>query len=427
MGKLLQINPVIRRNTSTGKIMQEIGELAMKNGWESYIAYSGGRDGKDPSLCKSKIIPVGTKFSVAEHAVETRLLDRHGLASRLATRKFLEQIDELHPDIIQIHNIHGYFLNYKMLFDYLSKTDIKVVWTVHDCWLYTGHCYHYSSVGCPKWRTGCGNCPQKRSFPASWLLDRSAKNYRDKKTAFTSLAPGQLTIVTVSNWMKEEMADSFLGSLPFQVIHNGIDTETFKPASEKDMSDTRTAFGIDMDSHVLLGLASIWLKEKGLGDFMQLAKLLKSEEQIVLVGKMTAEQQELVEKTNASLVESQKRIITIPRTDNVTQLAALYSMADVFLNPTWQDNYPTVNMECQSCGTPLITYRTGGSIESHSAETGTVVEQGDVEGLRRAIDYYRNQDREQLRTICRTHALGNFSKEDRYKDYIDLYNGLIDA
>lgn len=227
--------------------------------------------------------------------------------------------------------------------------------------------------------------------------------------------------------MKEEMADSFLGSLPFQVIHNGIDTETFKPASEKDMSDTRTVFGIDMDSHVLLGLASIWLKEKGLGDFMQLAKLLKSEEQIVLVGKMTAEQQELVAKTNASLGKDQRRIVTIPRTENVIQLAALYSMADVFLNPTWQDNYPTVNMECQSCGTPLITYRTGGSIESHSVETGTVVEQGDVEGLRRAIDYYRNQDREQLRTICRTHALGNFSKEDRYKDYIDLYNGLIDA
>lgn len=427
MGKLLQINPVIRRNTSTGKIMQEIGELAMKNGWESYIAYSGGRDGKDPGLCKSRIIPVGTKFSVALHGLETRLFDRHGLASRLATRKFLEQIDELHPDIIQIHNIHGYFLNYKMLFDYLAKTDIKVVWTVHDCWLYTGHCYHYSSIGCSKWRTGCGSCPQKGAFPASWFLDRSAKNYRDKKAAFTSLAPGQLTIVTVSNWMKEEMKESFLGSLPFCVIHNGIDTETFKPASEKDMLDTRTAFGIDMDSHVLLGLASIWLKEKGLGDFMQLAKLLKSDEQIVLVGKMTAEQQELVANTNASLGKDQRRIVTIPRTENVIQLAALYSMADVFLNPTWQDNYPTVNMECQSCGTPLITYRTGGSIESHSAETGTVVEQGDVEGLRRAIDYYRNQDREQLRTICRTHALGNFSKEDRYKDYIDLYNGLIDA
>ena len=170
MKKLLQINPVLRTNTSTGRIVQEIGELAIKEGWDSYVAYSGGRDGLKP--CKSKLIPVGGKVDGAFHGLWTRLTDRHGLASWSATRRFIEEIKALKPDIIHIHNIHGYFLNYKILFDFLARNDIPVVWTVHDCWLYTGHCYYYSSVGCDKWMSGCGNCPQKRAFPSRWFVDR---------------------------------------------------------------------------------------------------------------------------------------------------------------------------------------------------------------------------------------------------------------
>ena len=152
MKKLLQINPVIRINTSTGRIMQEIGELAMQNGWENYIAYSRGRDGIKP--CKSHIIPIGNRWNVAWHGIMTRLFDSHGLESKRATRKFVQQIEELKPDIIHIHNVHGYFLNYKILFNYLAHCDIPVIWTVHDCWLYTGHCYHYMYAGCNKWQTG---------------------------------------------------------------------------------------------------------------------------------------------------------------------------------------------------------------------------------------------------------------------------------
>ncbi|MBR5891613.1 MAG: glycosyltransferase, partial [Bacteroidaceae bacterium] len=172
MKKLLQINPVLRASTSTGRIMQEIGELAIAKGWESHIAYSKGRDGIKP--CRSQLIPLGDKLDVALHGLATRLFDRHGLASSAATKQFIDRIDAIAPDVIHIHNLHGYFLNYRLLFDYLSQRNIPVVWTVHDCWLYTGHCFYYSSIGCDRWQNGCGCCPQRGEFPASWFIDRSA-------------------------------------------------------------------------------------------------------------------------------------------------------------------------------------------------------------------------------------------------------------
>ena len=207
MKRLLQINPVIRTNTSTGRIMQEIGELAMANGWESYIAYSGGRDGIRP--CKSHLMPVGSKISVALHGLWTRFTDRHGLASNLATKRFIKEIERLQPDVIHIHNIHGYFLNYKILFDYLKRADIPVIWTIHDCWIYTGHCYYYSSIQCERWKTGCGKCPQQRQFPTSWFVDCSRQNFKDKSIAFNSIKD-KLTIVPVSKWISGEMAQSFM-------------------------------------------------------------------------------------------------------------------------------------------------------------------------------------------------------------------------
>ena len=208
--------------------MQEIGELAMANGWDSYIAYSRGRDGIKP--CKSKLVPVGGKVDVAFHGLLTRFLDMHGLGSKIATQRFIKEIERIQPDVIHIHNVHGYFLNYKILFDYLSKAAIPVVWTIHDCWLYTGHCYHYASVGCDKWKEQCSNCPQKKAFPTSYVVDRSKQNFLDKKSAFTSVK--DLTMVTVSDWMKGEMSHSFLKDCRFQVIHNGIDLDVFDVQSD---------------------------------------------------------------------------------------------------------------------------------------------------------------------------------------------------
>ena len=407
--KLLQINPVMRINTSTGRIMQEIGDIAMRNGWESYIAYSKGRDGVEKP-CNSQKVPVGNKLDTIIHGLATRFFDRHGLVSKGATKDFIKQIEEIKPDIIHIHNIHGYFLNYQVLFDYLAKANIPVVWTIHDCWLYTGHCYYYSFAKCDKWMTGCGKCPQQRLFPASWFVDRSAQNYIDKKNAFTSISQGRLVIVPVSEWIRGEMSRSFLKDCEYRVIHNGIDLNTF---TIRDTKAVKEKYGLN-GKRIYLGLASIWSTEKGWDDFMEMSKLLNDDETIVLVG---------VEK--AKIQDLPKNVIGITRTENIGQLAELYSAADVFVNPTWQDNYPTVNLEAISCGTPVVTYRTGGSVEAITEQTGVVVEQGDVNGLLNTARDVASRGKEYYQEPCREYALQNFKKENRYVDYLKLYDELV--
>lgn len=408
MKKLLQINPVMRINTSTGRIMQEIGELAMQNGWENYIAYSRGRDGIKP--CKSHIIPVGNCWSVAWHGIMTRFFDSHGLESERATRKFVRQIEELKPDIIHIHNVHGYFLNYKILFNYLAHCDIPVIWTVHDCWLYTGHCYHYMYVGCNKWQTECGSCPQKHKFPKSWLFDRSHQNFLDKKSAFTSIPKDRLTIIPVSEWIKGEMEKSFLKGYNMKVIHNGINLDVF---NIYDTEEVKSKYQLN-GKHILLGVASIWSHEKGLDDFIALAEMLNEDERIVLVG--------IDAKTQKRLPAN---IIGIRRTENIHQLAELYAAADVFVNFTWQDNYPTVNLEAIACGTPVVTYRTGGSIEAITEHTGLIADQGDVKGALVAVRKIEKAGKAFYQQPCRNYALEHFKKEDIYADYLRLYDLLI--
>ncbi len=409
MKKLLQINPVVRISTSTGRIMQEIGELAIERGWESYIAYSKGRDGIKP--CKSKLVPVGNKWSVRWHGIMTRLFDRHGLASTRATKAFIRQIERIQPDIIHIHNIHGYFLNYKVLFDFLARYGKPVIWTVHDCWLYTGHCYYYSYQRCSKWEQHCHQCPQKRKFPSSYLFDRSSRNFDDKRLAFNALLPDGMHIVPVSDWMRGEMSRSFLKDYPYQVIHNGIDTALFAPC---DSVEIRTRYHIPADKKIYLGVASIWSDEKGLAEFKRIATQLTEDEVIVMVGVSEVIKKQLPDN-----------IIAIARTENIKQLAALYSAATAFINPTWQDNYPTVNLEAISCGTPVVTYRTGGSIESITPDTGSIVEQGDVEGLLRAARDIKQRGKSYFTERCRNSALAHFKKEDRYQDYLELYEKLL--
>ena len=407
MKKLLQINPVIRINTSTGRIMQEIGELARAHGWETYIAYSKGRDGVKPN--EAKLIPVGNKWSVAWHGVLTRLFDRHGVASDGATRAFIEEIKRIKPDIIHIHNIHGYFLNYRILFEYLSKANIPVIWTVHDCWLYTGHCYYYSYVGCDQWKSQCEHCPQRKDFPTSWWMDRSKQNFLDKKKAFTSVPKELLTIVPVSEWIHGEMKQSFLKDYSFQVIHNGINLENFRIYPTEEV---KKQYGLE-GKRIILGVASIWMEEKGWKDFMQLSELLSPEEVIVLVGVKEEQKKGLP-----------KNIVPISRTENLRQLAELYAAAEAFVNPTWQDNYPTVNLEAIACGTPVVTYRTGGSIEVVTSDTGIIVEQGDVKGLMEAVRKIEKLTKNYFQPRCRAYAEAHFSKEDRYADYLKLYEVL---
>ena len=409
MARLLQINPVLRTNTSTGRIMQEIGELAISAGWESYVAYSRGRDGVSLP-CKSVKVPVGSRLSVAWHGLLTRLFDMHGEGSVLATRRFVRQIERLDPDVIHIHNVHGYFLNYRILLEYLSRCGKPVVWTVHDSWMYTGHCYYYTAAGCFRWQTKCHDCPQRGEFPRSWFLDRSSRSFESKARAFTSIPKDLLTVVPVSSWLREDMGLSFMKDCRFRIIRNGIDTAVFRPCPG---TGVRERFGLG-ERHVILGVASIWSREKGLDDFAALCPMIDdSSELIVLVG--VKDEQKALLPPNA---------VCIGRTSDVHQLAALYSEAVAFLNPTWQDNYPTVNLEAIACGTPVVTYRTGGSPESVTPRTGKVVERGDVKGLLAAAREYESADREELRRRCREYAVANFRKEDRYSEYLKLYEDI---
>lgn len=404
--RLLQINPVVRENTSTGKIMRELGDLAQAAGWESYIAYSKARDGIPPH--SSQLVPVGNKLDLGLHWLATRLFDAHGLVSRHATKQLIHRIREIDPDIIHIHNVHGYFLNYPVLCRFLAERGKPVIWTVHDCWLYTGHCYHYSAAGCDRWQTGCHHCPQKHAFPASYGWDRSRRNWLQKQRAFVGIP--SMTLVAASHWMQGDLSKSFLKSVPCRVIHNGIDLDTFQPRRNTGLP---AEYGITQPVFYL-AIASIWLPEKGLPDLICLSSMLRPDEQLVLVGKLTAQQKAALPKS----------IVTIDRTTDAQALAALYTAAAALVNPTWQDNYPTVNMEAIACGTPVVTYRTGGSMESVTQETGFGVKQGNVEELVRRLHEIREAGKAYWHTNCRNHALQHFDKRQCFQAYIQLYEDL---
>ncbi len=325
----------------------EIAKKYEAEGCEVKIAY--GRLENVPDDCRKYAVRIGSDFDVKLHGVCTRVLDNHGLCSRRATRAFLRWADAYDPDVLWLHNIHGYYLNYEMLFAWIkTRPSMEVKWTLHDCWAFTGHCAYFTYAGCDKWQTGCGACPQKRSYPESKLADRSEKNYQQKKNAFCGVK--KLTIITPSKWLANLVKDSFLREYPTEVVYNPIDKEVFKPTP----GDFKKCCRIE-DKKMILGVANIWEPRKGLDDFLKLAALLDESYVIVLVG-LSAEQ----------IQSLPKNMIGIKRTDSAKQLAEIYTAADVFVNPTYEDNYPTVNLEAEACGTRVITYMTGGAPETIS-------------------------------------------------------------
>lgn len=399
--KLLQINTVLNKG-STGRIMEGIGVVAKEAGYESYAAYSTlGAGGT-----QLKRIPIGSKSDRYLHGLKTRALDRHGFGSYNATETFIEQVKEINPDVIGLHNLHGYYLNIKVLFNYLHDVQKPVVWTFHDCWPFTGHCSYFDRVNCTKWKTECHHCPMKTFYPASYGLDQSNKNFHDKKKLFTGLE--NLTIITPSHWLKELVKKSFLKKYPVEVIHNGIDLEIFKPGTEHLPEQLK-----GLDKKIVLGVASVWDDRKGLNDFIKLAELLPEEYQVVLVGLNETQLQKLP-----------GNILGITRTENVKELASIYSAADVFVNPTYSDNFPTTNIEALACGTPVVTYNTGGSPEAIDEKTGVVVEKGYIESVIEALIKFSDFDEKKLIQNCRKRATELFNKDDRYIDYQKRYKEI---
>ena len=350
--KVLQINSVCGIR-STGRICTDLADVLLQDGHECKIAY--GRESV-PEKYGKIAVRIGNDLDAKMHALQSRIFDNAGFGSRQATEKFIEWVKEYNPDIIHLHNIHGYYINIEVLFNYLAESNKPVVWTLHDCWAFTGHCAYFSYVKCDKWKTGCFNCPQKKRYPSSLLWDASKQNWQKKKALFTSVK--NMTLVTPSKWLANEVKKSFLSNYPMKVIANGIDLDVFKPTP----SDFKEKNGL-VGKKIILGVASSWSECKGLKDFIELSKILDEKYKIVLVGLSGNQIKGLPEN-----------VMAISRTNNVKELAEIYTAADIFFNPTYEDNFPTVNLEAQACGTPVITYRTGGSVESVPEEN--VVEQG---------------------------------------------------
>ena len=395
--KIVQINTTCGAG-STGKICVAVSELLTQSGVENHILYTSGHSEH----------PAGKKYMSAPEvklqALKSRVLGNYGFQSKQATRRLLEELDRIAPDIVHLHNLHGHNVHLGDLLTYLKTKKIKVFWTFHDCWAFTGYCPHYDMIGCARWQTGCGQCPQRNRF--SWFFDRSYALYEKKKQLLTGL---DLTIITPSEWLAEQVKQSFLQDCPVQVIRNGINLSVFQP----EKSDFREKYGIAEDKLILLGVAFDWGQRKGLDVFLHLAQKLDPDKfQIVLVGT-----DDNIDK------QLPPDIISIHRTANQTELAEIYAAADLFVNPTREDTFPTVNMESLACGTPVLTFRTGGSPEMLDNTTGRVVACNDEEGLYQAI--LSIADHPFDRDACLKKAAG-FDQKDRYDEYVDLYRRVLD-
>ena len=343
---------------STGRIAADKCRELMEEGHECVLAY-----GRRKANCDDiRTIRIGSALDYKVHGVMTRVFDNHGFCSAAATCAFLRQVKEYDPDVIWLHNIHGYYIHIGLLFEYLRNCGKIIYWTLHDCWSFTGHCCYFDFVGCDRWKTGCHACPQKKTYPASVLMDNSRNNYQKKKTLFTGIP--DMTLITPSRWLADRVKDSFLREYSVEVVYNTINTDVFKPTP----SDFRQKHGLE-SKKIVLGVASVWEERKGLKDFVKLASMLDEKYKIVLVG-LNEEDRKRIPDT----------ILGLPRTNSARELAEVYTAADVLVNPTYEDNYPTVNLEARACGTRVISYDSGGSPET-LGEGDVAVPKGNVECL----------------------------------------------
>jgi putative colanic acid biosynthesis glycosyltransferase len=405
MKKIFQI--CVEGNTgSTGTIAESFGQYALNQGWSSFIAY-----GRFPRSSKSNLIKIGNSFDIIMHGLETRLMDGHGLASKNATYKLIDTIKQISPDIIQLHHLHGYYINYKILFEFLRTCKFPVVWTFHDCWSFTGHCAYFERAGCEKWKSKCFDCPQIHEYPKSFFWDRSAEHFHLKKTLFTSL--NNLTIVSVSRWLDKLVSESFFQGSNHLFIHNGVDTAIFSPV--QNVNPVKIRYKLN-GKFILLGVASTWDSRKGLSDFIEISKFLKSDEIILLIG-----------LSKQQIDNLPFNIIGLPRTENKAELIELYSAADVFLNLSVEESFGLTTIESLACGTPAIVYDNTASPELISVGTGFIVKPGDISTILNCVQSIKVRGKNSFSSICRDHVVKNFEMKDRFADYFNLYDSIVDS
>lgn len=397
MPKLLQIN-VTANWGSTGKIAELIGREAMAQGWESYIAY-----GRYYNPSESKLIKIGDRLDTYTHFVGQRIFDNEGLWSNRATKRLIRKIEEIKPDIIHLHNIHDHYLNYKLLFEYLNQSTIKVVWTMHDFWAITGHCMHFISKRCDRFETLCLHCPMRKVYPKS-LIDRSRENYELKKNLFSSNE--NMSIVAVSDWVGNQFKRSFLKDKPLFVIPNGIDLSLFKPTFPKAE--------LFEGKFVIMSVASQWKHDKGLEHYIALSKQLSDDEVIVLVGVDKSLKEQL--PTN---------IIGLDPVFDVQELAALYSRADVVTIMSSAETFGLTVVEGYACGTPAVVFDNSAPPHLITTQTGFVVPDSDIDAAYRAIKIIKNKGKRFFSESCIRLATGKYDKKISTMKYLSLYDSIL--
>lgn len=399
--KIVEINTV-NGTGSTGKIAVALYNLAKEKNHDSYIAY-----GRGANPANTKGIKIGTFFDFGTHVLSNFFLGNSGFASKRVTLKFLNWLDSIKPDLIHLHNLHGFYIHIGLLFDYIKANNIPVIWTLHDCWSFTGQCAHFDYANCNKWQKQCYSCPIFRTdYPYSLFRDNSKKNYINKRNAFSNVA--NLTIVTPSAWLASLVKESYLKNYNIRTIHNGIDLQLFKPTPFPN-----SPLG---NKKILLGVANVWTEKKGLNYFLALAEQMNEEFHIVLIGASNKQAKKLNPKYPDMLT-------AITRTANQKELAQWYSVAHAFINPTLEDTFPTTNLEALACGTPVITFNTGGSPESITETSGIVIEKGNISKLKEAI--LSLESRTDITSItCREQAL-KFNKDILFQEYLHLYQNIL--
>lgn len=386
--KVVQLNAVCGVG-STGGITVGISKMLTGHNIENYILYTNGHYDYELGINYS------SRFQVKSSAAMAKLLGNYGFNSFSSTKRLIHILNEIKPDIVHLHNIHGHDLNLEMFFKYLRDINVRVIWTFHDCWAFTGYCMHFDILQCSKWKSLCEDCPQSKTY--SCFFDRSRELFLKKKELFTAIE--DMTVVSPSVWLAELAGHSFLNKFPIEVINNGIDLEVFRPSD----SDFRSKYGLE-EKHIILGVP------KGhIHYFIELNKIIDSEYKIVLVG--------LNEKEIKSLPAE---ILGLPQTNSRKEMAQLFTAADVYVNTTLQDTFPTVNLEALACGTPVITFSTGGSPEAIDDTTGMVVEKKNVKAIYEAVRYICTGADRSAACIERAHRL--YDGRERFNDYFELYS-----
>lgn len=396
--RVLQINSVCGTG-STGRIAVQISDYLSRCNIENYIAYGFGKSDRPNTFC------FGNSLDAHLHSFMSRKLGWQGKMSHIPTWRLIRYMECINPDIVHLHNIHGHYLNYKMLFQHLKKKNCQVVWTFHDCWPVTGKCAHFTEVKCEKWRTGCFECPQLDRYPDS-ERDRSRKSYLEKKVAFTSVP--NLHIITVSNWLKSVAEASFLSNADIRCIYNGVDTErfSFHKSSIREQYQLQGKF-------IILSVASVWNKGKGLDQFITLSKKLQEDEIIVLIG-VTPDQQKCLTEN----------VIGIPTVSDQTVLAQWYSVADVYINFSIEETFGLVVAEAMACGTPVIVMNSTACPEVVDADTGFVVEPLDIDAVQDAVEMIKTRGKETYSPKCKERIQQLFSLELMQRRYYELYKKL---